>query len=62
MSDAYEDLVATVADLKERIEALERRLAGDRLAAGTRSPESLEAKWDNAEGQEHRWSERDFVA
>ena len=59
MSDAYEDLVATVADLKARIEALERRLAGDRLAAGTCSPESLEARWDYPDGKP--WTEEDFI-
>ena len=57
MSDAYEDLVATVADLKARIEALERRLAGDRLAAGTRSPESV--RWDHPDGKP--WTEEDFT-
>lgn len=66
MSEPVEDLVATVADLKQRVEALERELASLRLTKidqplGDRTTVDLGSLWDNASNQERRWSEDDFV-
>lgn len=74
MSDPVEDLVATVADLKQRVEALERELATkagigndpnapveQRHQHRPTNTVDLAALWDNASNQEKRWSEDDFV-
>lgn len=62
MSDAYDDLTDIVADLKKRVEALERELASRPVESNYRvEPSSLAGKWDNMENAEHRWSEDDFA-
>lgn len=58
-----EDLSATVADLKARVEALERELAALRPAPVFESTPRVDIAtlWDNASNQEKRWSEEDFA-